>query len=42
MCPRKSYFEMELGFMVELKLPLVAAMKLAGPIPWLLLNNQVS
>lgn len=33
---------MELGFMVELKLPLVAFMQLAGPIPRLALDNQVA
>lgn len=29
--PESHIFEMELGFMVELKLPLVASTKLAGP-----------
>ena len=40
--PRKSYFERELGCMVELKLPLVAFMQLAGPIPPLPLNNRAA
>lgn len=42
LCSPESYFEMELRFMVEVKLPLVASMKLAGPIPRFLLNTQVA
>jgi len=39
--PRKSYFVRELGGMGELKLPPVAFMQLAGPIPPLPLSSSL-
>lgn len=38
----KSYFEREFECVWELKLPPVAFMQLAGPIPLLLLSNQAA